>query len=161
MDIGKLTIWIHQNLHGNDRTTKQNWPFTGSQMVKMAFSWYSPISSSNYSGVIMGAMASQITGISFVCSVVCAGADQRIHPHHWPLWAESTWWRYHELYSYTFWFTNNALVVVVGFLLTTWVQTNAVHKTLLSWKQLYIDSDNNDTKIQYTSKYTSYVLLII
>ena len=47
------------------------------------------------------------------------------------------------------------------FLLTTWVQTNAVHKTLLSWKQLYIDSDNNDTKIQYTSKYTSYLLLII
>ena len=46
------------------------------------------------------------------------------------------------------------------FLLTTWVQTNAVHKTL-SWKQLYIDSDNNDTKIQYTSKYTSYLLLII
>ena len=31
----------------------------------------------HYSGVIMSAMASQITGFSVVCSTVCSGADQR------------------------------------------------------------------------------------
>ena len=37
----------------------------------------------NYSDVIMGAMASQITGVSIVCLT-----DQRKHqtPRHWPLW---------------------------------------------------------------------------
>ena len=45
--------------------------------------------------VIMSAMASQITGVSMVCSTVCSGADQRIHQssaslafvrgiHRWP-----------------------------------------------------------------------------
>ena len=31
----------------------------------------------HYSDVIMSVMASQITGISSVCSIVCSGADQR------------------------------------------------------------------------------------
>ena len=38
----------------------------------------------HYSGVIMSTMASQITGVSTVCSFVCSGAG------HWPLWGEST-----------------------------------------------------------------------
>ena len=33
----------------------------------------------HYPGVIMGVMASQITGISIVCSTVCSDADQRKH----------------------------------------------------------------------------------
>ena len=33
----------------------------------------------HYSDVIMGAMASQITGVSIVYSTVCSGADQRKH----------------------------------------------------------------------------------
>ena len=33
----------------------------------------------HYSDVIMSAMASQITGVSMVCSTVCSGADQRKH----------------------------------------------------------------------------------
>ena len=32
-----------------------------------------------YSDIIMSAMASQITGVSIVCSTVCSGADQRKH----------------------------------------------------------------------------------
>ena len=59
---------------------------------------------SHYSDVIMSAMASQITGISMVCSTVCSGTDQRKHqrsaslpyvrgiqqwpmnsPHKWPI----------------------------------------------------------------------------
>ena len=41
----------------------------------------------NYNDVIMGAMASQITGVSIVCLTLCSGADQRKHqtPRHWPL----------------------------------------------------------------------------
>ena len=48
------------------------------------------------SDVIMSAMASQISGVSIVCSVVCSGADQRKHQrsasltfvvgiHRWPV----------------------------------------------------------------------------
>ena len=33
----------------------------------------------HYSDVIMGAVASQITSVSIVCSTVCSGADQRKH----------------------------------------------------------------------------------
>ena len=51
---------------------------------------------SHYIGVIMNTMASQITGVSIVCSAVCSGADKRKHPspaslpfvrviHRWPL----------------------------------------------------------------------------
>ena len=50
----------------------------------------------HYSDVIMNSMASQITGISMVCSTVCSGADQRKHQssaslafvrgiHRWPV----------------------------------------------------------------------------
>ena len=49
-----------------------------------------------YSGVIMGVMASQITGVSIFCSTVCSGGDQRKHQssaslafvrgiHRWPV----------------------------------------------------------------------------
>ena len=38
-----------------------------------------PFSTKHYSDVIMSAMASQITGISIVCSTVCSGADHRKH----------------------------------------------------------------------------------
>ena len=50
----------------------------------------------HYNDVIMSAMASQITGVSIVCSIFCSGADQRKHQssaslafvrgiHHWPV----------------------------------------------------------------------------
>ena len=44
-----------------------------------------------YRDVTMSAMASQITGVSIVCSAVCSGADQDNikAPRHWPLWGES------------------------------------------------------------------------
>ena len=52
--------------------------------------------SAHYSDVIIGAMASQITGVSIICSTVCSGADQREHQmpgsldsargiHRWPV----------------------------------------------------------------------------
>ena len=67
---------------------------------------------SHYSDVIMSAMASQITGVSTVCSTVCLGADQRKHRSclsvafamriHWfPSQRASNvenvfiWWRHH------------------------------------------------------------------
>ena len=31
----------------------------------------------------MSAMASQMTGVSIVCSTVCSGGDQRKHGHRW------------------------------------------------------------------------------
>ena len=41
-------------------------------VVSVWVQWYK-----HYSDVIMSMMASQITSISFVCSTVCSGADQR------------------------------------------------------------------------------------
>ena len=70
------------------------------------------------SDVIMSVMASQVTGVSIVCSTVCSGADQRKHQnfaslarvrriHGWPLDSPYKgpvtrkmcfiWWRYHAL----------------------------------------------------------------
>ena len=71
----------------------------------------------HYNGVIMSAMATQITGILLVCSTVCSGADQRIHQisasllaivrgiHRWPMDSPHKrpvtrkmfpfWWRHH------------------------------------------------------------------
>ena len=54
------------------------------------------VSGEHYSDVIMSAMASQIVGVSIVCSSVCSGADQIIHQsfallafvrgiHRWPM----------------------------------------------------------------------------
>ena len=66
-----------------------------------------------YSDVIINAMASQIAGVSIVCSPVCSGTDQRNikAPSHWPLWGNppvtatkgqlrgnvSIWWHNHEI----------------------------------------------------------------
>ena len=43
--------------------------------------------SQHNSDIIMRAMASQITGVSIVCSTVCSSADQNKFepPRHWPL----------------------------------------------------------------------------
>ena len=49
--------------------------------------------SSHCSDVMIRAMASQITGVSIVCSTVCSGADQRKHQSSASLaflWGEST-----------------------------------------------------------------------
>ena len=73
----------------------------------------------HYPDVRMSAMASQITGVSIVCSTVCPGADQRkqqsstslafareIHrspvnsPHKGPVTRKnvSIWWRHHGIF---------------------------------------------------------------
>ena len=67
----------------------------------------------HYSDVTMGAIASQITGLTIVYSTVYSDAHQRKHPRHWPLCGEFTgdvefpaqmasnpeyvsiWWRHH------------------------------------------------------------------
>ena len=48
---------------------------------------------SHYDDVIMGAMASQITSLTIVYSIVYSGTDQRKNikaPRHWPLYGEFT-----------------------------------------------------------------------
>ena len=64
-----------------------------SRLYKHATVWrWTPKQTYHYGDVIMKAMASQITGISTVCSTVCSGVHQRnIKPsRHWPLWGEFT-----------------------------------------------------------------------
>ena len=55
------------------------------EVCKVAFSCYN-------SDIIMSAMASQIAGVSIVCSTICSGAHQKKIEalRHWPLWGEST-----------------------------------------------------------------------
>ena len=70
----------------------------------------------HYSGVIMGALGSQITGVSIICSTVVfvhAQIKNTKAPRHWALWGEppvtggfpqraskaenvSIWWRHHD-----------------------------------------------------------------
>ena len=71
----------------------------------------------HYSDVIMSTIASQITGVSIVCSTICSGTDQRKHQsssslaivrviHRWSVDSPhkkasnpeniSIWWRHHD-----------------------------------------------------------------
>ena len=93
---------------------------------------------SHLGDVIKSAMASEITGVSMVCSTVCSDADQRKHqvprPRRWLLWGEFTgdrwipltkasnaengsiWWRHHEL-SYMFTYGRNSRHAMVQLML--------------------------------------------
>ena len=87
------------------------WPFNF-----LTLSLRYPLLGHRYNDVIVSAMASQIPGVSAVCSTVCSGADQRKHqssaslafvrgicrspvdsPHKGPSKAENafSWWRHH------------------------------------------------------------------
>ena len=88
----------------------------------------------HYSDAIMSAMASQITGVSIVCSIICSGADNRkpqssaslvfmmgIHqwqvysPHKGPVTRKySIWWRHHDATT-TRWSTTEPCVYFVGY----------------------------------------------
>ena len=85
------------------------------------------------SGVIMSAMASQITCVSIVCSIVCSGADQRKHQSsaslafvrgiHWSFPSQkasnaeyiSIWWRHHRLPSFAATFLNCSFIIKILF----------------------------------------------
>ena len=69
------------------------WNWTWRADPTLAFWHHCPRDSKiHYSAVIMGAMASQITGVWSVYSTVCSGADQRKHQSSasLALWGEST-----------------------------------------------------------------------
>ena len=91
----------------------------------MYFVWSSNVY--HHSDVVMGAMASQITGVSIVYSIVCSDADQRKHQspaslafvrgiHRWPVNSPhrapatrkkvSIWWYQHG-WAVSFFFTAN------------------------------------------------------
>ena len=54
-------------------------------MISMRMTSFEQSYTVNYGDVIMSAMASQITGVSMICSTVCSGADQRKHQSSAPL----------------------------------------------------------------------------
>ena len=62
----------------------QNNPWVGPEWMNLWCAAKSP-HREHYSGVIMSAMTSQITGNTIVCSTVCSGADQRKHQSSAPL----------------------------------------------------------------------------
>ena len=72
MTLTRTTLAI--KLRGMSLNTGQ----TSMVIVPRAEKWHR-------SDVIMRAMASQITGVSRVCSIVCSGADQRKHQSSAPL----------------------------------------------------------------------------
>ena len=104
-----LTIWVHLSVLTCMRCLEQ--------LCLNNLTPYKRICSEHYSGVIMSAMASEITSVLIVCSTVCSGADQRKHqssaslafvrgihqrpvdsPHKGASKAENVtiWWRHHE-----------------------------------------------------------------
>ena len=72
-----LDFWSMALKSYSNRDTLTFWPVCVSN-VRMMHPIPFKLSRSHYSGVIMGAMASQITGVSIVYSTVCSGANQRI-----------------------------------------------------------------------------------
>ena len=67
------------------------WCFHGALYPRVILIQYSHTTKTSirYNDVIMSAMASQITGVSIVCSPGCSGADHRKHQSVVPLWGES------------------------------------------------------------------------
>ena len=61
----------------------ENFVLSGEWWVSILL--HSPYLVAHYSGTIMSAMASHITDVSLVCSVVCSGVDQRKHQSSAPL----------------------------------------------------------------------------
>ena len=101
----------------------------------------------HYSDVTMSAMASQITGVSMVCSNVCSGADQRKHQsyaslafvtgiHRWPANSPregpvvSIWWRHHVVSSSKMFFLYLGVI--------WWLSTNPSRMLGDKWIQLYM-----------------------
>ena len=65
-----LVIAVSANVLGSASTTSS----IDIDMTTQLISWRL-----HYSDIIMSAMASQITGISIVCSTVCSGANKKTH----------------------------------------------------------------------------------
>ena len=81
---------------GNPSIDEHQWTLLYLKELEEYMNPMANIQCCHYSDVIMGAMASQITGVSIVCSTVYAGVDQRKHQssvslafvrgiHRWPV----------------------------------------------------------------------------
>ena len=80
--INKSVSWIHLlNFDMNCHWALFQWVFDVNLQVRCCRRSLRICSCSinRYRDVIMGAIASQITGVSIVYSIVCSGADQRKH----------------------------------------------------------------------------------
>ena len=77
------------------------WHFNSHQACAVSV-WHSMRPWNHYNGVIMGAMASQITSLTIVYSTIYSGANQRIHQssaslafvrgiHRWPVNSPHKW----------------------------------------------------------------------
>ena len=87
------TLWIHRGALTNQRCSLA----TGCGIIPLTSVVHeNGLSVFRYSDVIMGTIATQITGFSIVYSTVCSGADQRKHQspeslalvgriHRWPV----------------------------------------------------------------------------
>ena len=75
-------------------TLSMSWRHQGCFQIDEIFMIWQATSSffKHYNGVIMSALASQITSLKIVYSTVCSGADKKNikAPRHWPLWEEFT-----------------------------------------------------------------------
>ena len=86
-------VW---GIHRGPVNSPHKWPVTRKMFPFDDVFMLSSLLAPHYSDVIMSVMASQITGISTVCSTVCSGADQRKYQsspllalvrgiHRWPV----------------------------------------------------------------------------
>ena len=115
----------------------------------------------HYNGVIMSAMASQIIGISIVCSTVCPGADQGKHQSSVSLVfvgeATGDRWRGSQrsvtLKMFPF---DNLIMEMLCFL--TWIGKSYVHKLIISAQNITVLSheyhgvSNHELLVQQLNK---------
>ena len=120
----------------------------------------------HYSDVIMSAMASQITGVSSVCSYVCSSADQRKHQssaslafvrgnHRLPANSRqrdnnaenvSIWWRHH---------VNTTIPTCVRFSWDVLYSRNPSHHHGLSEIRTWISNHTHDSMWDVFNPFTS------
>ena len=71
-----------------------------SEVIRRKFTTRRLLYWEHYNGIIMSAMASQITGVSIVCSTVGSGTNQRIlRTKASNAENVSIWWRHHESHN--------------------------------------------------------------
>ena len=84
------------NLMGTDPIATKFCTYQELVYTKFRFDRIGTIENTHYNDVIMDEMASQITSLTIVYSILYSGADRRKQkvPRHWPLYGEFTgdWW---------------------------------------------------------------------
>ena len=108
----------------------------------------------HYSDIILSEMASQITGVSIVCSSVCSGRDQRKQQSPGSMTSQrasyaenvSFWWRHVFVISLCIRHCTNSLELPVNFMISNQIKSKIVYYHI--WTHFQLQIINITKKIQ-------------